>query len=104
MKHRPRVGTVSEQLGEERELPEQGSQQQNTAVAALNIGGGHQRMQHQTQRIDQDMALLALNQLARIEAVPIDGRAPFSALVTLWLSITQAVGLASRSACSRHLT
>jgi hypothetical protein len=26
----------------------------------------------------------------------------FSALLTLWLSITQAVGLASRSTCSRH--
>jgi hypothetical protein len=26
----------------------------------------------------------------------------FPALLTLWLSITQAVGLASRSTCSRH--
>jgi len=28
----------------------------------------------------------------------------FSALFTLWLSMIQAVGLASRAACSRHFT
>jgi hypothetical protein len=61
-------------------------------------------VQHQAQRIDQDVPLLALDQLAGIKAVRIDAGAPFSAPFTLWLSITQAVGLASRSACSRHLT
>jgi hypothetical protein len=49
-------------------------------------------VQHQAQRIDEEMTLLALDQLAGIEAMPIDGRAPFSALLTLWLSMTQAVG------------
>ena len=33
-----------------------------------------------------------------------DKTVAFSALFTLWLSITAAVGLASRSACSRHFT
>jgi len=61
-------------------------------------------MQNQAQRIDQDMPLLAFDLLARVIARPIDRRAPFSVLLTLWLSITQAVGLASRSACSRHAT
>ena len=32
-----------------------------------------------------------------------DAGPPFSALFTLWLSMIQAVGLASRSASSRHL-
>jgi hypothetical protein len=64
----------------------------------LHISGSRQRVQQQTQCVDQDVALLALDQLAGIEAVRVDGRAPFSALFTLWLSITQAVGLASRSA------
>ena len=64
----------------------------------------HQRVQHQAQRIDQDVTLLTFDQLAGIEAMRVDARAPFSALFTVWLSITQAVGLASRSACSRHLT
>jgi hypothetical protein len=59
-------------------------------------------VQEQALRIDENMALLALDQLARIEAVPIDARPPFSALLTLWLSMMQAVGLASRSAFSRH--
>jgi len=54
-------------------------------------------------RIDQNMPLLALDQLARVEAVAVDADPPFSALFTLWLSMMQAVGLASRSAFSRHL-
>ncbi len=61
-------------------------------------------MQQQALAIDQNMSLLALDQLARIEAVRIDARPPFSALFTLWLSIMQAVGLVSRSAFSRHST
>lgn len=100
----PRIGAISEQFAQERELSEQGGQQQDTAVAVLNIGGRHQRVQHQAQRVDQHMTLLTLDQLAGIKAVRVDGRAPFSALFTLWLSITQAVGLASWSACSRHFT
>ena len=104
VENRSCIGAVGEQLAQERELPEQSGQQEDTTVAILNIGSRHQRVQHQTQCIDQDMTLLALDQLAGIKAVRVDARAPFSALFTLWLSMTQAVGLASRSACSRHLT
>lgn len=104
LKHAPRIGAVSKQLAKERELSEQGGQQQDTAVAVLHVGSGHQRMQQQTELVDQNVALLALDQLAGIEAVGIEARAPFSALFTLWLSTMQAVGLASRSACSRHFT
>ena len=98
------IGAVGEQFAEERELSEQRGQQQDAAIAVLNVSGSHQRVQQQTQRVDQDMALLALDQLAGIEAMRIDRRPPFSALFTLWLSMIQAVGLASRSACSRHFT
>ena len=104
LKDRPRIGTIREQLPEERELSEQGGQQQDAAVAVLNVSGCDQHVQHQAECIDQDMALLALDQLAGIEAVRIDAQPPFSALFTLWLSTMQAVGLASRSACSRHFT
>ena len=104
LEDRPAISTVRKQLPQERELSEQGGQQQDTTVAVLNISGRHQRMQHQTKCINQDVALLALDQLAGIEAVWIDARPPFSALFTLWLSTIQAVGLASRSACSRHFT
>ena len=101
---RPCIGTIGKQLAQKGELPEHSGQQQGTSVAILNIGGSDQRMQHQAQRVDQDVTLLTLDQLGGIKAVWVDARAPFSALFTLWLSITQAVGLASRSACSRHLT
>src|SRR5258707_789053 len=104
MEDRPRVGAIGEQLTQERELSEQSGQQQDATVAVLNVGGSHQRMQHQTQRIDQDVAFLAFDQLACIKAMRVDARAPFSALFTLWLSTTQTVGLASRPACSRHFT
>ena len=100
---RSRIGGIGEQLAQEGELPKQGTQQQHAAIAVLNIGRGDQCMQHETQRVDQQMALLALDQLAAVVARRVDAGAPFSALLTLWLSITQAVGVISRPACSRHL-
>ena len=54
-------------------------------------------VQQQSQRIYGNMALLALDLLARIIAMRIDTRPTFSALLTLWLSMIAAVGLASRS-------
>jgi hypothetical protein len=68
----------------------------------LNASGVNDGVQQQTQRIDENMPLLALDQLARIEAGRIDADPPFSALFTLWLSMMQVVGLASRSTRSRH--
>ena len=103
MKDRPVIGAVGEQFSQERKQAEQRREQCEAAVAILNIGGGDDAVQKQALRIDQNMPLLALDQLARIEAVRIDARPPFSALFTLWLSMMQAVGLVSRSAFSRHL-
>jgi hypothetical protein len=62
------------------------------------------RVKQQPYRIDQDMPLLTLDLLASVMAVGIDVSPPFSALFTLWLSITQAVGPGSRPVCSRHST
>ncbi len=101
---RPVIGAIGEQFPQEGEQAEQGREQREAAVAILDIGGGDHAVQEQALRVDQDMALLALDQLARIEAVRIDARPPFSALFTLWLSMMQAVGLASRAAFSRHRT
>ena len=115
MKDRPSIGTVGEQFPEKGKQAEQCRQQREAAVAILNVGGGDEAVQEQALRIDQDMALLALDQLARVprvapkarprtgSAVRIDAGPPFSALFTLWLSMMQAVGLASRFAFSRHL-
>lgn len=104
MKDRPFIGAIGEHFREKRKEAEQCRQECEAAVAILNIGGGDDTVQEKALRIDQNMPLLALDQLARIEAVRIDARPPFSALFTLWLSMMQAVGLASRSTFSRHLT
>jgi hypothetical protein len=59
-------------------------------------------MHQQTLCVDQDVSLLAFDLFACIIAVRVNIGPPFSALFTLWLSIMQAVGLASRSNASRH--
>ena len=64
----------------------------------------HDGVQQQALRVYQEMALLALDLLARVEAMAVNAGSPFSALLTLWLSMIAADGLAARSACSRHFT
>ena len=98
------IGAVGEQFFERGKQIEQGRQEREAAVAVLNVGGGDDAVQEQALRIDQNMALLALDQLARIEAVRIDAAPPFSPLFTLWLSMMAALGEASRSASSRQAT
>ena len=71
------------QFPEKGKQTEQGRQQRETAVAILNVGGGDDAVQQQALRIDQNMPLLALDQLAGIEAVAVDASPPFSALFTL---------------------
>src|SRR5215510_8624490 len=100
----PLIAGVSKQCLQERIHPEQGCKQQDAAVAILDVSGMDDGVEQQTQRIYQNVALLALDLLARIIAMRIDAGPPFSALFTLWLSRMAAVGLASRSACSRHAT
>ena len=96
------VGGIGKELLQERIHSEQGGKQQNAAVTILNIGGMNDGMEQQTQRVYENMALLALDLFARIIAMRIDAGPPFSALFTLWLSMMAAVGLASRSPFSRH--
>jgi hypothetical protein len=61
----------------------------------------HDGVHQQALRIDKDVALPALDLLACIVARRINRRPPFSALLTLWLSMIAAVGLASRAAAWR---
>ena len=72
VKDRPLIGAVGEQFPEKGKQTEQGRQQRETAVAILNVGGGDDAVQQQALRIDQNMPLLALDQLAGIEAVAVD--------------------------------
>ena len=83
VKDRPLIGAVGEQFPEKGKQTEQGRQQRETTVAILNVGGGDDAVQQQALRIDQNMPLLALDQLAGIEAVAVDASPPFSALFTL---------------------
>ena len=74
---------VGEQFPEKGKPTEQGRQDRETAVAILNVGGGDDAVQQQALRIDQNMLLLALDQLAGIEIVAADASPPLSALFTL---------------------
>jgi hypothetical protein len=98
------VAGVGVQLAQEREQAEQGRQQQRPTVAVLDVGGMHDDLEHQALGVYQQVAFLALDFLAGIVARRINRAPPFSALLTLWLSLIAAVGLASRPACSRHCT
>ena len=79
----PRIGAVGKHLLEKRELSEQRGQNQESTVAILNIRRCDQRVQQETQRIDENVTLLAFDQLAAIEPRRVDPRPPFSALFTL---------------------
>jgi hypothetical protein len=83
---------------------EQGRHHQNPAVTVLDVRRMHDGVHQQALRVDQEVPLLAFDFLARIIAMGVDAAPPFSALLTLWLSMIAAVGLASRSAFSRHFT
>jgi hypothetical protein len=104
LEFRSLIAPIGKQLFQERIHPKQRCKKQDAAVAVLDVGGMNDCVQQQTQRIYENMALLALDLLARIIAMRIDAGPPFSALFTLWLSMIAAVGLASRSPCSRHST
>jgi len=82
-KNRPLIGAVGNQLLKEWKLTEQRGQQQNATIAILNVGPTDDGVEQQTERIDENMPLLALDQLACIEAMRIDAGPPFSALFTL---------------------
>jgi hypothetical protein len=101
---RPLVAAVGVELAREGMQAKERAHHQHAAVAVLEVGGMHEGMEQQTLRVHQEVALLARDLLARIKARRIDAAPPFSAPLTLWLSMIAAVGLASRPACSRHWT
>ena len=82
-KNRTLIGAVGKQRPKEWKLAEQRGEQQQAAIAILNVGGMDDGVQQQTECIDQNVPLLALDQLAGIEAMRIDAGPPFSALFTL---------------------
>ena len=86
----PQVGQAREALGDALEdLPR--------PVAIRNIGGMDDHRQHQTDRIDEQMALAAVQFLGAIVAA----RPPFSVVLADWLSRMAALGCAWRPARCR---
>jgi hypothetical protein len=69
------------------------------AVGVLDIGGMDEDTEQEAGGIDPDMALAALDLLGGIVAA----RPPFSVVLTLWVSMMTAVGLASRPSVSRSV-
>ena len=66
-------------------------------IAVLDVGGVHDDAQDQTEHIDYDVPLSALDFLARVvSAIP-----PFSTVFTDWLSMIAAVGVGFRPASTR---
>jgi hypothetical protein len=75
-------------------------QHQLGPVAILNAGTMDHHDQQQAQRVDDDMALAALDLLAGIVAVG----PPFCGVRSDWLSRIAADGVGSRPACTRTCT
>jgi len=104
LEFRPLITAVRIELEQKRMPTKQRAHQQHAAVAVLDVGGMHNSMQQKSLSIYKDLALLAFDLFARIEARRVNRVPPFSALLTLWLSMMAAVGLLSRPAISRHWT
>src|SRR5262249_11867844 len=77
-KVRPLVATIGKELFQERIHPEKGRKKQDAAIAILDIGRMNDGVQQQTQRVYENMALLALDLFARVIAMRIDAAPPFS--------------------------
>ena len=76
------TGAVGKEFLQKREFSEQGSKDQNAAITILDIGRMHDGVKQQAYRIDKDVALLALDFLARVVARRINAGPPFSAPFT----------------------
>ena len=71
--------------------------QQLTTVTVLDVGGVNDQREDQTERVNDDMALAPLGFLARI----VPSVAPFSAVLTDWLSMMPALGVGLRPSSIR---
>ena len=103
-KRRALIAAIGVEFQQKRIQAEHRRHDQRTTIAILNVGGVHDGVDQQALRVDENVPLLALDLLSRVVTRRIDRGPPFSALFTLWLSITAAVGLASLDTASRHFT
>ena len=74
---RPLIAAVRIKLEQKWRGPKQAGHHQHAAVAVGDIGRMHHRVEEQFLRVYKDMAFLALDLLASVEAGRIDARPPF---------------------------
>jgi hypothetical protein len=74
------------------------------AIAVLDARGMNDGPQRQPFGVDKGMNLAPLDLLPGVITYLAIKTAPFSAAFSVWLSMTAAVGLASRPSCSRKVT
>ena len=94
---RPRIGAISPQLFEPGETCPQFGQQPTTDSAIVVVGFADKGFEHQPFGVYDHMALAPFDFLAAIVA----SYAPFSVVLTDWLSILPALGVLSRPSCRR---
>jgi hypothetical protein len=92
------VAAVGPDQLQTRKQPGQPLERQPSAIAVLNVGGVDDNRQDQPQRVDDDVTLAPDYLFARVVA---PAKAPFSTLLTLWLSMIAALGVACLPALSR---
>jgi len=90
------ISAVGEDAFDEGKQSSRSAQQQDRAVAILDVGGMDDHVQQETDCIDENVALATRRLLARVEARRIERGPPFDAPFAVWLSTIAAVGLASR--------
>ena len=96
VEYRPLVSAVGKEFL--RKAAEQGSEDQNAAIAVLDIGWMHDGVQQQAYRVDKDVALLTFDLLTRILARRIDAGPFFRAFYTLRVdNAGRGTGLGARS-------
>ena len=103
--HLPTLITcISNDPLQKRKAPSRLSQQSLGPVPILHAGRMHAGGQQQAERVGQDVALAAIDLLARVIPGRVERGPPLRLPLTLWLSMTAVVGLASRPAFSRTST
>lgn len=96
----PVINAIGEHRLEPAVQPLDPAQQASGAVGVLDVGGVDDDPEQEAGGIDRDVAFASPDLLGRVVAA----RPPFSVVLTLWVSIMAAVGLAWRPSCSRSMT
>jgi len=96
----PIIAAVGEDRSQPAVEPLDPRQQRSGAVGVLDAGGVDEDAEQEARGVDRDVTLAALDLLGRVKA----SGAPFSVVLTLWVSMIAADDVGSRPSCSRSIT